>query len=317
MRLAVVVIGRNEAEHLPMSLASVRGGAGHVVYADSASTDGSAAIAERLGVDVVRLDDSPPMSAARGRNAGRARLSERSSDVEFIQFLDGDTELVDGWLTLASTYLEQHPDVGVVAGRLRERCRERNAFHRLADMEFDVPAGEVEAVGGIAMYRARAFDQAGGFDPNVVSGEERELHRRIAQLGYRVVRLNDTMALHDINMTHIGQWWRRAKRSGRTYAEHWIDRGILGRRVASICIWGGLFPASAVALALPTLGLSLVLLAPHALLYRRIRRDRILRGTPEDDATLYALATVAAKIPEMTGVAAVLKSRILETGQRS
>jgi GT2 family glycosyltransferase len=311
MRVGVVVIGRNEERHLASSLRAVLAQQHErVVYADSASLDGSRDIARTLGVPVMALDDSEPRSASRGRNAGRAYLAQHHPEVDCIQFVDGDTELEPGWIAHAAALLDEHPDVGAVAGRLREKARERNVYHRLADMEFDTPAGDVDAVGGIAMYRAAAFDAAGGFDPFVVTGEERELCIRIITHGYRIVRVSDTMAYHDIDMDQFRQWWIRTVRSGQTYAEHWLDRQLMGRRVASIAFWGGALPAAALGLALPTLGLSLGLLTPYVVLWSRVRRDRLQHGWSADDASFYASAMVLSKLPEMVGVVRVVRGRL-------
>ena len=78
-----------------------RAGAWTVVYVDSGSTDGSVGLARSMGVEVVELDMSRPFSAARARNAGFERLSEIDPGVRFVQFLDGDCEVADGWLDRA------------------------------------------------------------------------------------------------------------------------------------------------------------------------------------------------------------------------
>jgi N-terminal domain of galactosyltransferase len=160
----------------------------------------------------------------------------------------------------------------------------------------------VDAVGGIAMFRTSAFDQVGGFDPHVVSGEERELCRRIIANGLRIVRLRETMAHHDINIDEFRQWWKRTKRAGYTSAEHLADRRIMGRNVLSIMAWGAAVPAAAFGMALPTLGGSLLLLSAYAVLWQRVRKDRLRRGAEPRDAALYASATVIGKLPEAVGV---------------
>ena len=57
------------------------------------------------GAEVVELDMSRPFTMARGRNAGFARLEEIDPDVRFVQFVDGDCEVVTGWLDRACTAL--------------------------------------------------------------------------------------------------------------------------------------------------------------------------------------------------------------------
>ena len=96
--IGVVAIGRNEGERLQRCLESLNGLGLTVVYVDSGSTDGSLALARSRGVEVVELDMSTPFSAARARNAGFERLMQVDPAVRFVQFLDGDCEVADGWL---------------------------------------------------------------------------------------------------------------------------------------------------------------------------------------------------------------------------
>src|SRR5688572_13834671 len=100
-QIGIVVIGRNEGERLVNCLKSVKPDANVVVYVDSGSTDGSVEAAERLGARVVRLDMARPFTAARARNEGFARLTALHPGARFVQFIDGDCELVPGWLDAA------------------------------------------------------------------------------------------------------------------------------------------------------------------------------------------------------------------------
>ena len=109
--LGIVTIGRNEGERLRCCLNSLIGHGLPVVYVDSNSTDGSVALARSLGVEVVELDVSLPFTAARARNAGFARLEQCEPGVEFVQFVDGDCEVVPGWLDRARAVLKERPDV--------------------------------------------------------------------------------------------------------------------------------------------------------------------------------------------------------------
>jgi GT2 family glycosyltransferase len=217
--VGVVAIGRNEGERLRKCLSSVRHEAALIVCVDSGSTDGSVAIARSAGCDVVALDMKIQFSAARARNAGNDRLRQLVSDLRYVQFVDGDCEIVPGWINSAATYLETHDDVAIVCGRLRERFPERSVYNWLCDQEWDGPAGEVRACGGNAMMRASALEAVGGFRDDLIAGEEPELCVRLRAAGWRIWRLDAEMALHDAAMTHFGQWWRRGIRSGYAYAQ--------------------------------------------------------------------------------------------------
>ncbi len=218
MKLGAIAIGRNEGERLKCCLRSLST-ATSVVYVDSGSTDGSAQWARDHGVCVIELDMSIPFTAARARNAGFQRLQEVVPEVPFVQFIDGDCELNEGWYDHATSFLVSHPEVAVVCGRLRERYPNRTIYNWLCDKEWDRPPGEVRACGGIAMVRADAFAAVGGYRENIIAGEEPELCFRLRAAGFHIWRLDYDMALHDAAITQFGQWWRRALRAGHAFAQ--------------------------------------------------------------------------------------------------
>ena len=190
--IGVVVIGRNEGERLARSLASVLPGSVPVVYVDSGSTDGSAALARSKGAEVIELE--APFSAPRGRNEGFRRLRERFADLAYVQFVDGDCELAAGWLQKAERFLAENPRVAVVCGRLRERQPQRTVYSLLCDILWDAPPGETRVCGGIAMVRVDAFESVRGFRDELTAGADPELCLRLRAAGWRVWRLEAEMA---------------------------------------------------------------------------------------------------------------------------
>jgi glycosyltransferase involved in cell wall biosynthesis len=113
-KVALVAIGRNEGERLARCLRSVIGKVRAVVYVDSGSSDGSVERARSMGAEVVELDMSRPFTMARGRNAGYARVKEIAGECMYVQFVDGDCEVVEGWLEAAERSLNERADVGMV-----------------------------------------------------------------------------------------------------------------------------------------------------------------------------------------------------------
>lgn len=307
--VGAVAIGRNEGERLRRCLESLSGQGLALVYVDSGSRDGSVDLARRLGVETVDLDMSRPFSAARARNEGFDRLLSVAPGVRYVQFVDGDCEVVGGWIDRARRELDDCPDVAAAAGRLRERHPEQSVYNRLADLEWDTPIGDAKACGGIAMMRVDALRRVGGFDPNLIAGEEPELCVRLRRDGWKIRRIDSEMALHDMAMTRFGQWWRRTVRTGHAYAE---GKALHGRpperhyvrETRSIIVWGLVAPLSALALAWPTRGASLALLvAGYAYLFWRIYRyGRRSRGWNPSDALAYAWFVVLGKIPGALGV---------------
>ncbi len=118
--VGLVVIGRNEGDRLRQCLSSVIDKVAQIVYVDSGSTDGSVEMAKSLGVAVIELDLSQPFTAARARNEGFIHLLKVNPQIEFVQFVDGDCEIVEGWLESAQQQLKAQPKLAVVCGRRRE-----------------------------------------------------------------------------------------------------------------------------------------------------------------------------------------------------
>lgn len=217
--IGVVVIGRNEGERLKRCLSSIQSQhSGPVVYVDSGSTDGSADYARSVGVDVVDLDISVPFTMARGRNAGFAYLIQRYADCQFVQFVDGDCEVSDGWIDLGLQFLQGYPAYGAVCGNRRERFPEATIYNQLINMEWQGSEGEVNACGGDAVYSVASFKAAGCFNETMIAGEEADLCLRIRRQGLRLMRLDSPMTIHDANMQHFSQWWKRSVRCGHAYA---------------------------------------------------------------------------------------------------
>jgi GT2 family glycosyltransferase len=318
--VGVVAIGRNEGERLRQCLESVVGRGLAVVYVDSGSTDGSRERARDLGAEVVELDLSIPFTAARARNAGLERLRDVAPETRFVQFVDGDCEVVDGWLQSAQSALEARPELAVVCGRRRERYPEQSIYNRLADLEWDTPIGDARACGGDAMMRVEALRQVGGFNPTIIAGEEPELCVRLRQAGWKVARIDAEMTRHDLAMTRFGQWWRRAVRAGHAYAEGFALHGRSpdrhgARETLSIAFWGVALPLAAVGLAWPTRGLSLLLLAGYLILAVRIARRMRRQGVPATVARWYAWACVVGKFAQAVGQGTYWLGRLL--GRRS
>lgn len=274
--VGVVVIGRNEGARLQRCLSSLTGYSECLAYVDSGSTDGSVTLAASLGAAVVTLDRASAFTAARARNAGLERLLQLRSDLAYVFFVDGDCEVVHGWIDEALRFLRSHAEVAVVCGRRRERHPERSIYNLLCDIEWDsAPVGEIDACGGDAVMRVAAFRQVRGFEPDLICGEEPELCARLRKAGWRVWRLAADMTVHDAAIYHLGQWWQRTVRVGYGYAmfmrlesvRHdrvWIDR------CRRSWLWSLGVPALTAALALAFGPWALLLLTLYPLQVARL-----------------------------------------------
>jgi GT2 family glycosyltransferase len=314
--LGVVIIGRNEGERLRRCLTSVVGRGLSVVYVDSNSTDGSVSLAKTMGADVVELDMSRPFTMARGRNAGWARLEEIDPDIRFVQFVDGDCELITGWLERASEVLESRPEVAVVCGRRCERSPESSIYNRLADIEWNYsPLGEAKYCGGDAMIRVEALRQVGGYNPTLIAGEEPDLCVRLRHHNWIILRIDAEMTLHDIAMTRFSQWWRRTERGGFAFAQGVAMHGRPPERhfvheLRSTILWGIALPLFILGLAWPTHAASLVLTLAYPLQAFRITRRHRKLGMSASNAWLWGWNCILGRFPDAVGALRYWFSRL-------
>ncbi len=316
--IGIVAIGRNEGARLRRCLASVLGQVEHVVYVDSGSSDGSQAAARAMGAEVAELALSTPFTAARARNAGLEKLLEKAPETAFVQFVDGDCELAPQWLRTGLEEIEARRDVAAVSGRLMERFPEASVYNRLCDVEWNTPVGETRSCGGNALMRVEAVRACNGFHEGLIAGEEPELCFRMRARGWKILRINAPMGWHDAAMTRFGQWWRRNVRTGHAFAEGALLHGrsperYCVRETASIMLWGAVLPMIVITAALPTHGLSLLLLLAYAVQWIRIHGHMRRRRFTNRESAAYAFFCVLGKLPQALGVLRCRLARMLRT----
>lgn len=312
MSVGLVAIGRNEGERLRKCIESVVGQVNKVIYVDSGSNDDSVAMAISHGVTVVGLDMRRPFTAARARNEGFKLLRKDAPELDYVQFVDGDCEVVPGWLEKAALFLNEHSDVAVVCGRRRERFPHRSLYNMLCDMEWDTPVGEARYCGGDAMMRASVLESVGGYREDMIAGEEPELCVRLRAAGWKIWRLEEEMTLHDAAMTSFWQWWKRNKRAGYAYAHGAYLHGIPPerhgvRQSRSAWIWGLVIPVLTIGLViwLGLLGFTLLLVYPLQIV------RLALRGKWSAHENWWrALFLVMGKLPELAGQVSFFYNRL-------
>ena len=167
-----------------------------VIVVDDGSTDDSASIARSFpSVRVIQQAHAGPATA---RNRGVAAASGG-----FLAFHDADDLMPADKLTRQVGHLREHPEVGCVLGRqelLLEEGVERPAW---------AERGEAPLMSMVV--RASLFDEAGGFDPTYLHGEDADCLLRMRQLA-RVATLDSVVLhrrIHEGNLSNDVQALRR------------------------------------------------------------------------------------------------------------
>jgi GT2 family glycosyltransferase len=309
-QMVAVVIGRNEGKQLAASFESVRAAGLPFVYVDSGSSDGSSGLARNAGIPTLELDPARPFSAARARNEGLEEAGRRWPDARFALFLDGDCELDAGFPPAAAHTFAQHPDCAIVTGHLTERAPDASVYNRLCAIEWRSPAGKIEnfgALGGIMAVRISAIRAVGGFNEQVIAGEDSELGVRLALAGKTVFKIDRPMATHDARIMRFREWWKRSVRAGHSFAQRFALNGRTPlrdcrRELISAILWGFVVPFVVLVLLWPTGGWSLLLLGGYGLLAWRVYRYYRGSGASPTDAATATRFMLYSKFANFLGV---------------
>lgn len=196
-RVSVVIKALNEesgiVSTIESALRAVSKVGGEVVLADSCSTDRTVELAMKYPVRIVQLANANERCCGIG-----PQLGYQHSRGDFIYILDGDMQMLDGFLEEALDILMQRPDVAGVGGRVVElntdsleyvSREQRAAAHR--------HVGSVDRLDGGGLYRRSAIEAAGYFsDQNLHSYEEYDLGVRLRSLGWTLWRLPQGAVTH-------------------------------------------------------------------------------------------------------------------------
>jgi glycosyltransferase involved in cell wall biosynthesis len=214
-RLSVVLISRNQLWNISRLIQSVRNECAAIrhelILIDSASGDGTAEAAASHGVRVLQIEPTEHMSPSAGRYLGH-----RATTGEFVLFLDGDAELVPGWLNIAVGLMESDSAIAGVTGARISLPIDSVPAQRPEPPPLTDEWTTVTHSGGSALYRRAALDVAGTFDPYLYSDEEPDLSIRLRHHGFHLARTTYP-AIFDYTdpVDRIGTLWGR--RSRRLY----------------------------------------------------------------------------------------------------
>jgi cellulose synthase/poly-beta-1,6-N-acetylglucosamine synthase-like glycosyltransferase len=172
-------VGRSLASLQQQSLAVIE-----LFLVDDGSTDGSRAVAEQLGAQVISMGRNA------GRGAVRAAAMERAQQ-DLVLCCDATNHLPEDFLLEASHWFTD-PAVAAVYGRiwqvetkcLADRWRGRHLF-RMQDAVSIQHNALLSTYG--CVLRRNAVMQVGNFDQSLRHSEDAELGRRLLAAGFDVV----------------------------------------------------------------------------------------------------------------------------------
>jgi glycosyltransferase involved in cell wall biosynthesis len=165
--VSVVVPTRNRRHLLTRlldSLLSIDHPAWDVIVVDDGSTDTTASLVAQYRDRLpIRYLYQPWSKMGAARNRGIA-----ASTAPLIAFTDDDCTVTPSWLTALSAAFSAHPEASGVQGKTVTDHSAMTPFTRQVEQ---LTGGQPYRTCNIA-YRREVLDAAGGFDPNLIRGED-------------------------------------------------------------------------------------------------------------------------------------------------
>jgi len=210
--ISFVIIGLNEEKMIARCVESILGidypiDKMELIYVDSGSRDHTLEIVSKYPITIVQLKTDTP-SAGLGRNEG---LKICKGDL--VQFIDGDCMIDSQWLKNSLPYMAGN-EIACVTGRRKELFCEKSIYNKLIDLTWqNAPSGYVHTPGGGGLFKKSILQEVGPYDPNMTA-EEAELDYRIIRKGYKILNIVDIMIHHDVDISSLFQYLKRAIRNG-------------------------------------------------------------------------------------------------------
>ena len=195
--VSVVIKALNEERNIAAAIQSALDGisavGGEVILADSCSSDQTIPLAMTFPIRIVQLLDPHERSCGIG-----PQLGYQHSGGEFVYLLDGDMQLIGGFLEHAIAILHARPELAGVGGGVVEMNTESLEYKRRhARASRSEEALIVDRLDGGGLYRRSAIESAGYFsDRNLHSYEEYDLATRLRAAGWKLLRVPYGAARH-------------------------------------------------------------------------------------------------------------------------
>ncbi len=231
--ISVIIPAYNRRADIARAVASVRAqtlAAHEIIVIDDCSTDDTVAVAETLGVRLLRHASNQGASAA--RNTGVAAATG-----DWIAFLDSDDEWAPTKLAIQMAALLATPDIpaGITGYVIHDyRTGEKRAF-RPTDADAGIDAlvwGCPLGVGSTLLARRSVFAEIGALDPGLPRLEDWEWLMRylprhrlgvlgdvltIVHKGGDPSRASVATSTARIRLLHRAAWYRRSFATGRKF----------------------------------------------------------------------------------------------------
>lgn len=291
---SVVIPCKNERHFIGITLKALQaeresfGLIEEVIVVDNGSTDDSVAIAESMGATVLHCQGT--ISAVRNLGASRAKG-------DYLAFIDADIEVRHGWSQqLESIFTQLGEQAGSSLVGYPCDVPEHPSWIEAVWFSSLVGRKSIQYIGAANLAVSKLlFDQLGGFDESLFTGEDVEFCARARSQGKAVILDPRLQVVHHGYPKSLRGFYGRERWHG--VASQKRGGGVLGSKAGWLALAGLLYPpvfviACLLGLIRPFLILSLLGLVVAVLLCaRRLKDYSSLR--PLQLCVLFVVYTVA------------------------
>lgn len=217
-RVSIVIPMFNEARHIGRTLLAAQAAAHQaqleceLIVVDNGSDDHGPRIANELGARVLIV---PGVHIGALRNRGAAIASG-----EWLAFIDADIEMPADWLKLLVEMEGRQGDVlGLDLDTPRQAPWFAQAWQRRSQRPGARPLHRVQWLPSANLLMRRTwFEQVGGFDESLRTGEDKDFSLRLRQAGAQLLLVNESLALH---WGYEGSWLEWMSKELWRQGSHW------------------------------------------------------------------------------------------------
>lgn len=174
--LSIIVIGRNEREHLQRLVSSFqflkeKSNNVQTIFVDSASKDGTYEHAIELFDECYRLEESDYLCASAGRAVGTEKATQ-----EWLLYLDADMEVCPEFFCEVDLITKSNGNIGYIGKYINIFEDNHTQITRFKSSKGN---GIARRIGGAVLLRRENVLRAGNWNPSLFSHEEDELYSRL------------------------------------------------------------------------------------------------------------------------------------------
>ncbi|BBP58555.1 glycosyltransferase [Pseudomonas sp. St316] len=278
-RLSVVIPMYNEARHIGRTLRAAQQAARQaqldceLIVVDNGSDDHGPRIANELGARVLIV---PGVHIGALRNRGAALASG-----EWLVFIDADIEMpADGFKRLIEMQGSQGDVLGLDLDTPGPAPWFARAWQRRNQRPGSLPLHRVQWLPSANLLMRRSwFEQVGGFDETLRTGEDKDFSLRLRQAGAQLLLVNESVALHWGYEASWREWmskelWRQGSH-WQLLRSHGPSLRLLRFPALSIGAWGlDVLALIALLQGQARLGLTLLLISTLPALVQSLRQSQ-------------------------------------------